>query len=101
VAPVKKEGSPTTRPTVQQLHCVATARQRAALFFSMACYTSPAIAWAPQQGIALFQYDLQGTPDPVNPPALGLLDAADEQASRAADASAVIPADTSDGTAAT
>lgn len=100
VAQVKKEGSPTTRPTVQQLHGVATAKQRAALFFSMAGYTPPAIAWASQQGIALFQYDLQGTPQPVNPPALSLLEAADEQASQAANAPPATPADTNDGTAA-
>ncbi|MFF7975795.1 restriction endonuclease [Streptomyces sp. NPDC007905] len=78
VAQVKKEGSRTTRPTVQQLHGVATAKQRAALFFSMAGYTPPAITWATQQDVALFQYDLQGTPQPINPPALRLLDAADE-----------------------
>ncbi|MEU1710676.1 restriction endonuclease [Streptomyces sp. NPDC005706] len=100
VAQVKKEGSRTTRPTVQQLHGVAIAEQRAALFFSMAGYTPPAIAWATQQEVALFQYDLQGTPQPVNPPALRLLDAADEQASRAADAPAAAPADINDGTAA-
>ncbi|GGV58576.1 hypothetical protein GCM10010294_05710 [Streptomyces griseoloalbus] len=100
VAQVKKEGSPTTRPTVQQLHGVAAAQQRSALFFSMAGYTPPALAWASQQGIALFQYDLQGTPQPVNPPALHLLDAADGRASRAADAPAATPADTTDGTAA-
>ncbi|MFK0059731.1 restriction endonuclease [Streptomyces werraensis] len=100
VAQVKKEGSRTTRPTVQQLHGVATAKQRAALFFSMAGYTPPAIAWASQQGIALFKYDLQGRPQPINPPALSLLEAADEQASRAADAPEATPADTTDGTAA-
>ncbi|MEW2259752.1 hypothetical protein [Streptomyces sp. NPDC047869] len=49
MAQVKKEGSPTTRRTVQQLHGVAIAKQRAALSFSMAGYTPPAIAWATQQ----------------------------------------------------
>ncbi|MBJ6636893.1 restriction endonuclease [Streptomyces sp. DHE7-1] len=78
MAQVKKEGSRTTRPTVQQLHGVAAAKQRAALFFSMAGYTPPAITWATQQDVALFQYDLQETPQPINPPALRLLDAADE-----------------------
>lgn len=82
VAQVKKEGSRTTRPTVQQLHGVAVARQRAALFFSMAGYTPPAIAWASEHGIALFEYDLQGTPQPANPPALHLLESADAQAAR-------------------
>ncbi|MEU6553602.1 restriction endonuclease [Streptomyces sp. NPDC046915] len=100
VAQVKKEGSPTSRPTVQQLHGVAAAKQRSALFFSMAGYTPPAIAWASQQGIALFQYDLQGTPQPVNPPALHLLEAADERASGTADAAAATPADTTGSTAA-
>lgn len=96
VAQVKKEGSRTTRPTVQQLHGAATAKQRAALFFSMAGYTPPAITWASQQDIALFQYDLQGTPQPVNPPALRLLETADKKAGRAADTSATAPTDSTD-----
>ncbi|MER7485122.1 restriction endonuclease [Streptomyces sp. NPDC126497] len=87
VAQVKKEGSRTTRPTVQQLHGAATAKQRAAPFFSMAGYTPPAITWASHQDIALFPYDLQGTPQPVNPPALRLLETADKQAGRATDTS--------------
>ncbi|WP_190040103.1 restriction endonuclease [Streptomyces fructofermentans] len=75
VAQVKKEGSPTSRPVVQQLHGVAVAKGRAALFFALAGYTPPAVDWASRHGIALFQYDLQGTPTPVNPPALQLMQA--------------------------
>ncbi|MFC8263298.1 hypothetical protein ACFUNF_38255 [Streptomyces sp. NPDC057291] len=80
------EGSPTTRPTVQQLHGVATAKEKEALFFSPAGYTPPAFAWASQHGIALFQYDRQGTPQAINTPALRLLETADARASQPADA---------------
>ncbi|MEW2515650.1 restriction endonuclease [Streptomyces sp. NPDC046870] len=82
LAQVKMEGSPTTRPTVQQLHGVATAKEREALFFSMAGYTPPAVAWASKHGIALFQYDRQGTPQAVNTPAMRLLETADARASQ-------------------
>ncbi|MGW0189178.1 restriction endonuclease [Streptomyces sp. NPDC003362] len=86
LAQVKMEGSPTTRPTVQQLHGVATAKEREALFFSLAGYTPPAVAWASQHGIALFQYDYQGAPQAINPPALRLLETADGRAPRPAEA---------------
>ncbi|MFG2358671.1 restriction endonuclease [Streptomyces sp. NPDC048521] len=85
LAQVKMEGSPTTRPTVQQLHGVATAKEKEALFFSLAGYTPPAAAWASQHGIALFQYDRQGTPQAVNTPALRLLETADARASQPAE----------------
>jgi hypothetical protein len=76
VAQVKMEGSPTSRPTVQQLHGVAGAQNKRAVFFSLAGYTRPAFDWASEHGIALFQYDLQGTPTPVNPPAQQLMQTA-------------------------
>ncbi|MFG2265792.1 restriction endonuclease [Streptomyces sp. NPDC048720] len=82
LAQVKMEGSPTTRPTVQQLHGVATAKEKEALFFSLAGYTPPAVEWASRHGIALFRYDHQGTPEPVNTPALRLLETADARASK-------------------
>ncbi|MET8561815.1 restriction endonuclease [Streptomyces flaveolus] len=86
LAQVKMEGSPTTRPTVQQLHGVAAAKAKEALFFSLAGYTPPALAWASEHGIALFRYDRQGTPQAVNTPALRLLETADARASQSAGA---------------
>ncbi|MBM7436902.1 restriction endonuclease [Streptomyces sp. HB132] len=86
LAQVKMEGRPTSRPTVQQLHGVATAKEREAVFFSLGGYTLPAASWASQHGIALFRYDHQGTPEAVNPPALRLMEAADARASEPADA---------------
>ncbi len=86
LAQVKMEGKPTSRPTVQQLHGVATAEEKEALFFSLGGYTSPASTWASQHGIALFRYDHQGTPQAVNPPALRLMETADARASEPADA---------------
>ncbi|GAA2436588.1 restriction endonuclease [Streptomyces macrosporus] len=82
LAQVKMEGVPTGRPVVQQLYGVAVAQGRAGLFFSLAGYTPQAADWASRHGIALFRYDLQGTPEPVNPPALRLLEAADSGAPR-------------------
>jgi hypothetical protein len=79
VAQVKMEGSPTSRPTVQQLHGVAVAKNRTALFFALAGYTPPAVDWASRHGIALFQYDLQGVPTPVNPPAQQLVRTAESR----------------------
>lgn len=99
VAQVKKEGSPTNRPTVQQLHGVAAAQDRAALFFSLAGYTPPAVDWAGEHGIALFQYDLQGTPTPVNPPAQQLMEGLGGPASTSAAAPASVPAVALDGEA--
>ncbi|MFC8678056.1 restriction endonuclease [Streptomyces griseorubiginosus] len=76
VAQVKMEGSPTSRPVVQQLHGVASAQKKKAVFFSLAGYTPPAFDWASRHDIALFQYDLQGTPTPINPPAQQLIQTA-------------------------
>ncbi|MFJ9734227.1 hypothetical protein ACIRUL_23260 [Streptomyces sp. NPDC101171] len=39
-----------------------------------------------QHGIALFRYDHQGTPEPVNTPALRLLETADARASKPVEA---------------
>lgn len=86
LAQVKMEGSPTTRPTVQQLHGVATAKGKQALFFSLAGYTPPAVEWASRHGIALFRYDYQGTPQAINAPALRLSETADARASQPAEA---------------
>ncbi|NHC47133.1 restriction endonuclease [Motilibacter aurantiacus] len=66
VAQVKMEGVPTGRPVVQQLHGVAQHAKRRGLLFSLAGYTEQARAWAEDAGVALFRFDFQGVPEPVN-----------------------------------
>jgi len=58
--------TPIGRPDLQRLHGIAVAQRKQAVFFSLMHYTPQAIEWANEVGIALFRYDLQGDPDPVN-----------------------------------
>ena len=66
VAQVKMEGITTSRPTVQALAGVAATEAKKAIFFSLGGYTAEAITWSEKAGVALFQFDLQGVPTPVN-----------------------------------
>jgi Restriction endonuclease len=66
LAQVKAEAVPTGRPKIQQHHGVAAAAGKKALFFSLAGYTQAALSWADEQGMALFRFDLQGEPVPLN-----------------------------------
>lgn len=72
VAQVKAEMKPVGRPAVQQHHGVATALGKQALFFSLAGYSEQARTFAHDQGIALYSFDLQGDPEPVNATARAL-----------------------------
>lgn len=72
VAQVKAQMVKTARPEVQQLHGVATGVGKKALFFSLSGYTAEARDWADRIGMALFTFDLQGVPEPVNEPARDL-----------------------------
>jgi hypothetical protein len=73
VAQVKMEGLPTGRPVVQQLFGASMAEGKVGLLFSLAGYTAEARAWADRVGVALFRFDLQGEPEPVNATARALL----------------------------
>jgi hypothetical protein len=66
VAQVKMEALPTRRPVIQQLFGVAAAERKTGAFFSLAGYTPDAATWAHHAGLALFRFDLQGVPKPVN-----------------------------------
>lgn len=74
VAQVKAETVPTGRPKIQQHHGVATAHGKQGLFFSLAGFTSQAKTYAEQNALALFTFDLQGVPEPVNTLALKIWD---------------------------
>jgi Restriction endonuclease len=66
VAQVKAETSATGRPRVQQHHGVAVSEGKIAIFFALGGFTPEARTYAEQNGILLFQFDLQGEPEPVN-----------------------------------
>lgn len=63
---VKAEVVLTGRPLIQQIHGVASLEQKTGVFFSLAGYTQEATTWANRADVALFQFDLQGVPEPVN-----------------------------------
>ena len=66
IAQVKAELTPTGRPVVQQTFGAAAASERVAIVFSLGGFTKEAIQWANLAGVALFTFDLQGTPAPEN-----------------------------------
>lgn len=70
VAQVKAYQVPVGRPDIQRLQGVRShANAKEALFFALTAYTAQAVAWADEVDIALFRFDLQGEPKPVNPTA--------------------------------
>jgi hypothetical protein len=66
VAQVKMEALPAGRPAVQQLHGAAVVETKQSVFFAAAGFTDAAVDWADRAGVALFSFDLQGEPRPVN-----------------------------------
>jgi hypothetical protein len=71
VAQVKLYGRPIGRPDLQQLYGAALGEP--CLFFAAEGYTDEAVAWAETAEMALFRFDRQGEPAPVNRFARGLL----------------------------
>ena len=66
VAQVKAEMKPIGRPTVQQLAGIGAVEKSKCLFFSLSGFTDEAVEWANNADVALFQFDLQGDPEPLN-----------------------------------
>lgn len=66
VAQVKAHMVPIGRPDLQNLAGVAAVEGKTALFFALTGYTTQAIQWADRAKMALFTFDLQGVPEPVN-----------------------------------
>lgn len=66
VAQVKAHMVPIGRPDLQNLAGVAAVEGKTALFFALNGYTAQAIQWADRAKMALFTFDLQGAPEPVN-----------------------------------
>lgn len=66
VAQVKAHANPIGRPDIQNLYGVAQAERKIPLFFSLSDYTAQACEWADRVDMALFAFDLEGRPEPVN-----------------------------------
>ena len=66
VAQVKAHMVPIGRPDVQNLVGVASVIKKTPIFFSLTDYTPQAVSWANLAGVALFGFDLQGKPRPIN-----------------------------------
>lgn len=69
VAQVKARVSPAGRPDLQRLFGVAAAKGKQGVFFSHGGFAGQAMGWANEVGLALFAFDLQGEPFPLNAPA--------------------------------
>jgi len=66
IAQVKAHVNPIGRPEIQQLFGIAAHTRRTPIFFASAGYTPEARNWADGAMMALFRFDLQGEPLPVN-----------------------------------
>ena len=66
VAQVKAFMVPIGRPELQNLAGVAAVEKKIPLFFALNGYTPQAIEWGNKANMALFTFDLQGNPEPVN-----------------------------------
>lgn len=66
VAQVKMEALPVGRPVIQQIAGVGAVEGKRTACFALAGFTAQAIEWANRAQVALFQFDLQGEPKPVN-----------------------------------
>lgn len=66
VAQVKHQQAHVGRPEVQKLHGVASSRDALAVFFSTSGFTTTAIEWASDVGMALMILDGPGSARPVN-----------------------------------
>lgn len=73
LAQVKMEGVATGRPVIQALFGVASYEAKQPVFFSLAGYTSGALAWATGAGVACFEFEFDGEVSARNAPAQALL----------------------------
>jgi hypothetical protein len=87
IAQVKMEAKRSTQPQLQRLSGVAAAHPASTTaFFSLNGFTSQAVKWASQTGMALFQFDLQGEPEPKGAAARALFSSAMDADRKSADA---------------
>jgi tetratricopeptide (TPR) repeat protein len=73
IGQVKFKGVKTPREDIKMLHSDTITNGRRGIFFSLSGYAKTAITFADQVDIALFEFDYQGVPQPVNQSARYLL----------------------------
>ncbi|WP_435771403.1 restriction endonuclease [Nocardioides sp. SYSU DS0651] len=73
VCQVKMEALPTGRDRVQALHGIAALEEARAVFFSLSGYTKQAVGWADRAGMALLEFETDGSVRAVNPAGRDLL----------------------------
>lgn len=66
VAQVKAEMRAIGRPVIQQVFGIAAHADKDPFVFALAGFTEGAVTWADAAGVALFEFDLAGVPQPVN-----------------------------------
>lgn len=66
VGQVKDYGSPLAVGPIREIFAVATLAGKLPVIFARAGYTGDAVAWGESAGVAMFTFDLQGTPEPVS-----------------------------------
>ncbi|HZQ87369.1 MAG TPA: DUF2510 domain-containing protein [Acidimicrobiales bacterium] len=74
IGQVKAHYKPIGRPDLQRLYGEAVAQQKTPLFFSLDAFTPEALDWGTKVGMALFRFDMQGEPEPVNSAARQIAD---------------------------
>lgn len=75
IGQVKDYGTPLSAGPVREAFAVAQLEGKQAVVFARAGFTADALAWAERARMALFTFDLQGTPEPVSEVARELMDA--------------------------
>ncbi len=66
VGQVKDYGSPLAVGPIREIFAVGTLAGKLPVIFARAGYTGDAVAWGESAGVAMFAFDLQGTPEPVS-----------------------------------
>ena len=62
---VKMEGVATGRPVVQAIFGIASLERKQAVVFSLAGYTAQALEWAEKAGVACFEFNVDGSVEPI------------------------------------
>lgn len=75
VAQVKDYGRPCPAGPVREVAAIGHLEGKVAMIFARAGFTPDALDWGARAGVAMFGFDLQGTPTPHSPAAADLMDA--------------------------
>ena len=73
VGQIKDYGSPLPAGPVREVFAVASLAGKLPVIFARAGFTVDAVGWGELAGVAMFTFDLQGTPEPVSSVARDLM----------------------------